>query len=76
MPDSVSENNEVKLLWDMNIQHDHVTEAKRPDIGKNRRESAPLSILLWQGIRELVKRRMRRLKSIRSLKDKLQGCGT
>ena len=32
MPDSVSENNEVKLLWDMNIQRDHVIEARRPDI--------------------------------------------
>ena len=32
MPDSVSENNEVKLLWDMNIQRDHVTEVRTPDI--------------------------------------------
>ena len=32
MPDSVSENNEVKLLWDMNIQRDHVIEARTPDI--------------------------------------------
>ena len=32
MPDSVSENNEVKLLWDMNIQCDHVIGARRPDI--------------------------------------------
>ena len=31
-PDSVSENNEVKLLWDVNIQCDHVIEARRPDI--------------------------------------------
>ena len=30
--DSVSENNEVKLLWDVNIQCDHVIEARRPDI--------------------------------------------
>ena len=32
MPDIVSENNEVKLLWDMNIQRDHVIEARTPDI--------------------------------------------
>ena len=30
-PDSVSENDEVKLLWDVNIQCDHVIEARRPD---------------------------------------------
>ena len=32
VPDSVSENDEVKLLWDMNIQCDHVIKARRPDI--------------------------------------------
>ena len=31
-PDSVSENDEVKLLWDVNIQCDHIIEARRPDI--------------------------------------------
>ena len=31
-PDSVSENDEVKLLWDVNILCDHVIEARRPDI--------------------------------------------
>jgi len=31
-PDSVSENDEVKLLWDVNIQCDRVIEARRPDI--------------------------------------------
>ena len=31
-PDSVSENDEVKLLWDVNIQCGHVIEARRPDI--------------------------------------------
>ena len=30
--DSASENDEVKLLWDVNIQCDHVIEARRPDI--------------------------------------------
>ena len=50
---------EVKLLWHMNIQCGHVIEARRPDI-------TPLSILLFQGIRELVKRRIRKLKSVRN----------
>ena len=31
-PDSVSENDDVKLLWDVNIQCDHIIEARRPDI--------------------------------------------
>ena len=30
--DSVSENDEVKLLWDVNIECDHVIEGRRPDI--------------------------------------------
>ena len=31
-PDGTAENNDVKLLWDINIQCDHVIEARRPDI--------------------------------------------
>ena len=31
-PDGTVENNDVKLLWDKNIQCDHVIEARRPDI--------------------------------------------
>ena len=31
-PNSVSENDEVKLLWDVNIHCDYVLEARRPDI--------------------------------------------
>ena len=30
-PAIVSENDEVKLPWDVNIQCDHVIEARRPD---------------------------------------------
>ena len=29
---TTNENNDVKLLWDINIQCDHVIEARRPDI--------------------------------------------
>ena len=31
-PDSVSEIDDVKLLWDVKIQCDHVIQARRPDI--------------------------------------------
>ena len=31
-PDGTVENNDVKLLWDINIHCDHVIEARRPDI--------------------------------------------
>ena len=32
VPEGVVENEEVKLLWDVNIQCDNVIEARRPDI--------------------------------------------
>ena len=31
-PDGVVENERYKMLWEMNIQCDHVTEARRPDV--------------------------------------------
>ena len=31
-PDSVMENNYVRILWDFNIFVDHVISARRPDI--------------------------------------------
>ena len=31
-PESVVENDGVRLLWDVNIQCDHIIEARRPDI--------------------------------------------
>ena len=31
-PQSVSENSQVKLLWDFNIYTDHVLSARQPDI--------------------------------------------
>ena len=31
-PESVVENDGVKVLWDINIQCDHIIEAKSPDI--------------------------------------------
>ena len=32
VPEGVVENDEVKLLWDMNIQCHNIVEARRPDI--------------------------------------------
>ena len=78
-PDSVSENDEVKLLWDVNIQCDHVIEVRRPDIvvvNKQERKCTIIDIAVQKRIKELVKRRMRKLKSIRTLKETLQECGT
>ena len=31
-PEAVQENERYKILWDFNIQTDHVIEARRPDI--------------------------------------------
>ena len=31
-PDSVLENEDYKILWDLSIQTDHVIEARRPDL--------------------------------------------
>ena len=32
VPEGVVENEEVKILWDTNVQRDNVIEARRPDI--------------------------------------------
>ena len=48
-PAPVLENESHKLLWDFNIQTDHLIQARRPDliiINKKTRESAKLSTLL------------------------------
>ena len=31
-PDTVTENDSCKLLWDFNVQTDHVIQARRPDV--------------------------------------------
>ena len=50
----VLENDAHKLLWDFNIQTNHLIPARRPDliIIKKRRESAKLSTLLSRGTTE------------------------
>ena len=50
-PTPVLENDSHKLLWDFNIQTDHLIPARRPDLiimnkKKKKRESAKLSTLL------------------------------
>ena len=46
----VLENDSHKLLWDFNIQMDHLIPARRPDliIINKKRESAKLSTLLFR----------------------------
>ena len=44
-PDGVVENKRCKILWDMNIQCDHVIEAIRPDIVVVDRESNKVIIV-------------------------------
>ena len=44
-PDSVSENNEVKLLWDVNTRCDHVIEARRLDIVVVNKQERKCSII-------------------------------
>jgi len=77
-PDSVSENDKVKLLRDVNIQCDHVIEARGPDIvvvNKQEKKCTIIDIPV-PADKKLVKRRMRKLRNIRILKEKLQECGT
>ncbi len=50
-PAPVLENDTHKLLWDFDIQTDHLISARRPDliiINKKEREFAKLSTLLSQ----------------------------
>ena len=44
-PDGVVENERCQILWDMNIQCDHVIEARRPDIVVVDRESNKVIIV-------------------------------
>ena len=53
-PEPVLENDTHKLLWDFDIQTDHLISARRPDLiiinkkKKKKRKSAKLSTLLSQ----------------------------
>ena len=66
-PDGVIENERCKILWDMNIQYDHVIETRRPDIvvvvdKKNNKVIIVDIASLWD-VTECMKRRVKRLKS-------------
>ena len=70
MPDCVSEDDEVKLLWDMNIQCDHVIEARRLDIvvvPKQEKKCAIIDIAV-SGDKRMGQRRIRRLECVRNLR--------
>ena len=67
-PDSVSENDEVKLLWEVNIQCDHVIEARRPDsvvVNKQDRNCTIIDIAVP------ADKRIEKVNKYQNLKEKL-----
>ena len=66
-PDGVVEDDDAKLIWDINIQCDSVMEARRPDLilVDKRRNHASSSMLLYQAIVRYVRKKSKRLKNIR-----------
>ena len=53
-PESVLKNEDYKILWDFNIQTDHVLEAQRPDlvaVDKERSKKLILQFLEILGLR-------------------------
>ena len=38
-PESVLENDKHELLWDFDIQTDHLISARRPDLNKKKKEN-------------------------------------
>ena len=54
VPDGLVENEEVKFLWDVNVQCDNVIEARRPDIiviDKKERKGIIIDIAVPAGVR-------------------------
>ena len=68
MPDCVTENDEVKPLGDMNIQSDHVIEARRLDIVEKKCAIIDIAVA---GDKRMGQRRMRRLECARNLKEEI-----
>ena len=64
-PDGVVKSERCKILWDMNIQCDHVIEARRPDIAVVEKDSnkAIAADIASLGITECMKTRVKRLRS-------------
>ena len=63
-PERALEDDDVKLIWNVNIQCDNVMEASRPDLKwwLKRRNHASSSILLYQVIVGYVRKKSKRLK--------------
>ena len=83
VPDGVVENEEAKILWDVMIQCDKETKARKPDIvvvNKNERSCAIIDIAIPGEIRvtekekekieryQELKRNIKRMWNIRSIK--------
>ena len=65
IPEGVVENEEVKLLWDINVQRDNVIEPRRPDIiviNKKERKgiiiyiAVPADVRVWEKEKEKVEK--------------------
>ena len=65
IPEGIVENEEVKVLWDINVQRDNVIEARRPDkivINKKERKgiiidiAVPADVRVWEKEREKVEK--------------------
>ena len=70
------ENDKINLLWDINVQCDHVMEARRPDIILVDKENkvCPIIVVAIPGdIR--VRKKQKRLKDARTSGGKLQRYG-
>ena len=72
-PDGVCENNEYKILWDMNIQCDVVIGARRPDIifvDKNKKEAKIIDIAV-PGDSRVKNKEEEKIEKYQPLKDEL-----
>ena len=67
-PEGVVENDDVKLIGDVNIQCNNIIEARRPDLilVDRRGNHVSSSILLYQVIVEYVRKNSKRLKNIKT----------
>ena len=77
-PKSVLGTDMVKLLWDVNIQCDHVIEARRPDIVVvNKSESKCIIIdIAVLGDSRTGEKEKEKLEKYKDLKRKSRGSGT
>ena len=73
----VVENEDVKVLWDFNIQVDKFIEARRPDIilVRKKRKSASSLILLSRGILEPRWKKMKKIEKYEDLWQEILNCG-